>query len=195
MFARFLLVLAPLPLMGQVKIHDPLVSVMAKPYGIERRITLKSIDKVHFGPEGGGRLELTLENSGVKRVTLRRPSFQLECAGADGRYRVLADLECEEIVFPVTEEDRTVRRRHVVKMSPRVASDRLVKALREAAKAQRPVRLIGRADMSVKMDEEDDFNRRKLKLELRGATRLGQGFKPEWYRRSASLPKCGARDR
>lgn len=191
-FLPFLLLLAA-PLSAQVKIHDPIVSTLAKPYGIERRITLKSIDAVHFGPNGSGRLVLTLENSGVKEVALDGPEFAFECVGADGSYEKLGDLKAGQIIFPNTGGDTTVRRQHVVELSPSVENAELVKRLRAAAKRGSKVRLIGRSDMRVEMGEESDFKRKGLKLELGGTARLGSGFKPEWHRKASQLPACGVK--
>jgi len=188
------LCLLPLSARGQARIHDPIVSLLAKPYGIEERIELRSIDAVHFGPDGSGRLVLTIRNSGVKRVRLKEPRFEIDVVGADGRRVVLGELRAEEILFPFTGGDRQVTRRHVVRFRPELSSTEVTRHLREASKGGRRVRLLGRAGLEVPRDNGDLFVREDLKFELGGRARLGEGFKPVWHRSRRRLPECGVVD-
>jgi hypothetical protein len=185
--------LVPLSLAAQVRIHDPVVRVLAKPYGIERRIQLVAFEDADFGPEGSGRLTVSLRNSGVKRVTLEQPVFRLEVAGADGRWEDLGELRIGEIVFPMTGEERSVTRRHVVDFRPRSGGAEAIKRLRAAAAAGRAFRFKGHAGMRVKLGEARDFHREKLGLELGGTVSLGKGFSPRWHRSEKSLPEVGRR--
>ncbi|WP_338686561.1 hypothetical protein [Haloferula helveola] len=180
-----------LPASAEVKIHDPVVSVLAKPYGIEKRIRLASIDALHFGPDGKSRMVLTLESSGVKEVTLNRPAFRVECGDASGKRETLGELQVGQIVFPVTDGNEVVRRSYVVELRSELSGAEFTRKIREAAGAGRPIRFIGRSDMVVRSDGAEDFSRGGLKLELSGTTRLGRSFKPMWHSSVKKLPACG----
>ena len=182
---------AVLPASAEVKIHDPVVSVLAKPYGIEKRIRLASIDALHFGPEDKSRMVLTLENFGVKEVTLNRPVFRVESGDAAGKRETLGELQVGQIVFPVTDGNEVVRRSYVVELRSDLSGAELTRKLREAAAAGRPIRFIGRSDMVVRSDGSEEFNRGGLKLELSGTARLGRSFKPVWHSSVKRLPACG----
>lgn len=193
MMIRLLVVLglADMPAMAEVKIHDPLVSLLAKPYGVAKRIKLHHIDALHFGPGGGVRLVMTLENSGVKPVTLERPGFRLEVADAAGRWVDLGELSTPEIRFPVTPEHHVVRQTYVVDLKPALPDAEIVRLLRDSAQREGRIRLIGRSGMRVGRDGKQEFQRKNLKLELTGTCCLAKGFKWIRHRNENALPDCG----
>lgn len=189
----FSVLLAAGPVSAQVRIHDPVVRMLAKPYGIEERIRLASIDDMDFGPEGSGRLTLSLANSGVKEVRLEHPEFRMEVRTAEGQWVDLGRLEATEILFPLTGDDRSVTRKYVVDFKPASASAEVVKRLRQAAAEGRRFRLVGRAGLRVALGESRDFHRNSVTLELGGLTRLAKTFSPRWHRNSKALPAIGFR--
>jgi|GEM_PF-4387383 len=188
-----LAVLTPTVAPAQVKIHDPVVRLLAKPYGVERRIQLEAFEDIDFGPEGSGRLGVRLRNSGVKQVTLEKPEFRLEVADESGSWVDLGRLRVPELQFPVTGEDRCVTRRYVVDFQPACGGAEVVKRLRAAAAAGRAFRFVGRSGMRVKLGDKRDFHRASLKLELGGRVALGKGFSPKWHRSRKALPTVGFR--
>lgn len=188
----FLLV-ACLPLGAQVKIHDPIVSLMAKPFGIGERIKLQSFDAVHCAPDGSKRLVFTLESAGVKQVTLRNPGFRFEIVLPNGKWASLGELHGSRITFPVTGDDKSVRRTYVAELRTQLTCADLSGYLRQAAAANAPVRLVGRATMTVGDPADPEFEKKKLKLELGGRVALGDGFFVKEHARADRLPEIGVR--
>ena len=182
---------AALPAFGQARIHDPIVRMLAKPYGIEDRICLKSIDGAHFCQDGTARLLLTLENSGVKEVVLVDPVFQLDVADSRGNHTNLGSLSVSKITFPVTADDQRVLRRYVVAFQPALKPEEVVWHLKSASQSGTRLRLLGHAGMTVDRGGGKLFQRDRLKFELAGVTRLGRSFDPVFCRKPSQLPTCG----
>lgn len=176
---------------AEVRIHDGPVRLLAMPFGIEERIELKSIDAVHGGPEGEGRLVFTLRSSGVKKVVLRDPVFRLELQGPDGEWMSLGELRGSLITFPLTGEDRSVDLRHVAQLQSHLGAKDLGGHLRAAATHERPIRLVGHATMEVGKGDKVEFRKKDLKLELRGTTRLAEDFSAVRHEAAAGLPETG----
>lgn len=180
-----------MPAFGQARIHDPFVRMLARPYGIEDRICLKSIDGAHFCRDGTARLVLTLENSGVKEVVLVDPVFQLDVADPRGNHTNLGSLSVSKITFPVTPDEEKVLRRYVVVFQPALEPAEVVRHLRSASRDGARLRLLGHAGMTVDRGGGKLFKRSSLKFELGGVTRLGPGFEPVFCRNPGQLPACG----
>lgn len=181
------------PASGQVKIHDPVVSVLAKPYGIEKRIKLESIDGLYHAKDGGKRLKFTLRSSGVKHVRLNRPDFSLDIVMPDGSWASLGSLGGCRIDFPVTGETKTTNRTYIATLKSRLGSDDLEAYLERAAASGKRVRLLGKAEMVVSSDGSIEFSKKNLKLEVHGPLRLSSSFGVHSKASSGELPELGLR--
>ncbi len=176
---------------AEVRIHDPVVSLLAKPYGIEERIQLESIDALYSAPNGDKRLVFTLRNSGVKEVRLRQPDFSLDIVMPDGRWASLGSLGGCSICFPVTGDSETASRTYVAALESGLGSDDLETHLRRTAASGRQVRLVGTAEMLVVSDDRVEFSKKNLKLEVHGPLKLSRNFRARSRPDSADLPGTG----
>lgn len=178
---------------AEVRIHDPMVRLLAKPFGIEERIQLLSIDAVHGAPCGGMRIALTLRSSGVKKVVLKQPRFRLEVVGPEGNWLRLGELSGKGITFPLTGDGHSVDHRHVAALESHLDCRQLAGYLRDAARNGRRLRLVGQATMEVGEGDKVEFRKKDLKFELRARTTLSQGFGARSHDDAGELPQIGPR--
>lgn len=176
---------------AQVRIHDTAVRLLAKPFGIEKRIEFVSIDRLFGAPDGTKRIQFTLRNSGVKEVTLKQPVFSLDLILPDGTWASLGSLSGAEIVFPITGESKKVTRTYVAELKSQLMLTDIKAYLRDGATSATRVRLLGCAEMSVGSDGESEFTKENLKLELGGRLALSPGFKAIEVPSAKKLPKVG----
>ncbi|MFC7338809.1 hypothetical protein ACFQY0_16555 [Haloferula chungangensis] len=181
------------PASSDVIIHHHGVRLLAKPFGIEKRIRLLSIDTIHLAADGSMRLDFTLENSGVKEVLLANPSFSFDIILPDGQWASLGQLCGCLITFPVTEDDQKLKRSYTAEFKSELSSKDLTSYLKQAAANGAPMRLLGHADMTVRSGGKPSFNRKGLKLELDGPVILGAKFAVKKHQTTDSMPKLGAR--
>lgn len=181
------------PSMAQVVIHDPAIRLLAKPFGIEKRIRLQSIDMIHSGPDDAKFLVFTLENSGVKEVQLKNPSFSLDITLPDGEWASLGELSGCLLTFPVTEGEQKIKRTYTAAFESHLSCDDVSAYLRRAAREGAPMRLIGKAEMEVCTPGKTNFSKKGLKLELSGPVLLKDGFKAVKHPTAKTLPKVGAK--
>jgi hypothetical protein len=179
------------PAIGEVVIHDPAVRLLAKPFGIEKRIRLHCIDMIHSGPDDEKRLVFTLENSGFKEVLLKNPSFSLDIILPDGNWASLGELSGCMITFPVTDEKQQHSRTYTADFKSNLSCDDVSSYLRQAAQEGSPMRLIGKAEMEVRTQGKINFAKKGLKLELTGPVVLKEEFKVVKHRAAKTLPKAG----
>ncbi|MBK1828740.1 hypothetical protein [Haloferula rosea] len=178
---------------AQVRIHDTAVRLLAKPFGIEKRIQLESIDALHCAADGTKRITLTLRNSGVKEVVLNDPSFSLDIVLPDGNWASLGTVGGASITFPITGKDHTVSRTYVATFDSKLKRADLEAYLRDSAKSSGRLRLLGRADMLVNSGGKTEFSKKNLKLEVAGVTTLATHFKAVSVSRADQLPTVGRR--
>lgn len=181
------------PAVGQVVIHDPGVRLLAKPFGIEKRIRLHCIDMVHCAPDDTKRLVFTLKNSGFKEVLLKSPSFSLDIILPDGTWASLGELSGCMITFPVTDGEQKINRTYTVDFKSNLSCDDVSSYLRQAAREGAPMRLIGKAEMEVRTQAKTDFSKKGLKLELVGPVVLRDEFKAVKHKTAKTLPEVGAK--
>ncbi|MEP4077953.1 hypothetical protein [Haloferula sp.] len=178
---------------AQVKIHDMAVKLLAKPYGIEKRIELESVDGLHCASDGTKHLAFTLRSSGVKEVVLRHPSFSLDITLPNKGWASIGSLSGCSITFPVTGDSRKESRSYVASFKSDLSPSDLESYLRQAAASGARVRLLGQADMAVGSNGKSEFSKKNLKLELTARTILSGKFKSVIYSSADKLPKVGCR--
>jgi len=176
---------------AQVRIHDPAVRLLAKPFGIEKRIQLESIDGIHCAKDGSKRIAFTLRNSGVKEVVLKNPVFSLDIVLPDGSWASLGSISGASITFPITGKTKEARRSYVAELTSNLKRADLEGYLRQAAKTSARVRLLGKAEMNVNNRGKTEFSKKNLKLEVGATTTLGKSFKAVDVTRSSELPTTG----
>lgn len=178
---------------AQVKIHDVGVRLLAKPYGIEKRIELQKIDSVHFSADGTKRLTFTLRSSGVKEVVLKKPVFSLDIVLPDGSWASLGSLSGCRITFPLTGSSNKKISTYVAEFKTKLSGSDIANYLRQAAASGARLRLIGRAEMLVNNGNKTEFSKKNLKLELGGTTKLCGNFDAVACASSRELPTVGKR--
>ena len=181
------------PGQAQVRIHDTAVRLLAKPFGIEKRIQLESIDELHCAADGSKRITLTLRNSGVKEVVLNDPSFSLDIVLPNGSWASLGTVSGASITFPITGKDHTVARTYVANFTSKLKRADLEAYLRDAARTSAKIRLLGQADMLVNSGGKTEFSKEDLKLEVASKTTLAKDFKAVSVSRADQLPTVGKR--
>lgn len=181
------------PTLGDVIIHDPAVRILAKPFGIEKRIRLQCIDMIHGAPDGSKRLVFTLENSGVKEVLLKNPAFSFDIILPDGKWASLGQMSGCQITFPVTDGDQKHNRTYTADFQSNLSFEDIGSYLRRAANESSPMRLVGKAEMSVRSNGRTQFTNKGLKLELIGPVLLNDRFKVVEHKTTKTMPKVGAK--
>ncbi|MEM1085333.1 MAG: hypothetical protein AAGI48_14570 [Verrucomicrobiota bacterium] len=181
------------PSFGQVRIHDPVISVLAKPYGIERRIEIESIDALYCAEDGEKRLVFTLRSSGVKEVQLKQPDFSLDIVLPDGSWASLGTLSGCGICFPITGDKQTTSRTYVAKLKSELRRKDLEAYLKQTAAAGSRVRMLGEAELVVGNEKDAEFSKKGLSLEVSGRLCLADNFKALTRSCSSLLPKPGQR--
>lgn len=176
---------------AQVRIHDTAVRLLAKPFGIEKRIELISIDGLFGSPDGTKRIQFTLRNSGVKEVTLKQPVFSLDLVLPDGTWASLGSLSGAEIIFPITDESKKVTHTYMAKFESKLPLSDIQAYLRDGAATTTRVRLLGHAEMNVGSGGKSEFTKKNLKLELGGRLNLSPDFKAVEVPSATQLPTVG----
>lgn len=193
---RLTLALALMTIPGaqaQVRIHDAAVRLLAKPFGIEKRIELQSIDALHCAEDGSKRLVFTLRSSGVKEVVLKQPEFSLDIVLPDGSWASLGILSGSTITFPLTGKTVKKSRTYVADFKSTLTRSDIEAYLRQAAGSDAGIRLLGDAEMRVNSNGKTEFSKKDLRLELGGRTTLSGDFRSVQHTSARQLPKVGRR--
>jgi hypothetical protein len=185
--------MASVPALSQVKIHDTAVSLLAKPFGIEKRIQLQSLDALHSARDGSKRLSFTLRSSGVKEVILKDPEFSLDIVLPDGNWASLGTLRSNKITFPASGETKKVSRSYTAELDSHLNGSDIIGHLKAAAASGCRLRLLGKAEMVVSSNGRRNFSKKGLELELCGKTVLAKNFKITQHQSARELPKVGRR--
>lgn len=178
---------------AQVRIHDPAVRLLAKPFGIEKRINLQSIDGLYCNGSENKRLVFTLRNSGVKEVVLEHPSFSLDVVLPNGEWASLGTLEGCRIIFPKTGSSKETSRTYTAELQSTLKRSDIESYLRQSARSSNPVRLMGKAKLVVQDDGRVDFTKKNVKFELKGPMNFSEDFKSVAVSSGGKLPATGQR--
>ena len=178
---------------AQVRIHDVGVRMLAKPFGIEKRIELESIDGLYCNGSDTKRLVFTLRNSGVKEVVLKKPEFSFDVVLRDGSWASLGTLKGCQITFPQTGGSNRTSRTYTAEFHSKLTRSDLESYLRQSAGSSTLVRLLGKAELVVRDQSRTDFSKKNVKLELSGPMNFSKGFKSVSVGLGNSLPKPGRR--
>lgn len=176
---------------AQVRIHDPAVRLLAKPFGIEKRINLQSIDGLYCNGSENKRIVFTLRNSGVKEVVLENPSFSLDVVLPNGEWASLGTLEGCRITFPKTGSSKETSRTYTAELQSTLTRSDIESYLRQSARSSTPVRLMGKAKLVVQDDGRVDFTKKNVKFELKGPMSFSEDFKSVAVSKGQALPESG----